>query len=446
VGTLTISHPARGLKSVLSSRRGVALPTAIFALIAIAVLLGGVFVFADLNAKSVRNRERASRAVHVAEAGVHHTLGLLRGSLRMHSFTRILRGSDNAVPTADDSLLIGWGLPGSDQIPLAGKTIDGHTYFVSVRDDPADGDANPATDLNGRVLVNCRAQTTEGAAAEVNAVVGAVPMPGVATDGNANYSGTPQILGACGSAHANGNISGGGTPVVQLNATATGTAGGNFKLPDGSNAPELGGQPEVPIPDLAPLDYCGDADYRLRSDGWVVPAATGVPEDATSVEKYGWKRSGSSPVKWDLNPALAVPGTFCVEGNAYMGGAFGTGVAPLQLSVIATGSIDVSGDPFMKADHPDGILFMAGGDMSIQGNPGLGDNFGGLVYAGAQCKTSGNFKLSGQLMCANGPQPAGSINHVTTHDMSGNWILNFDCSANVFNKRRVLFWYPRIGA
>jgi hypothetical protein len=29
--------------------------------------------------------------------------------------------------------------------------------------------------------------------------------------------------------------------------------------------------------------------------------------------------------------------------------------------------------------------------------------------------------------------------------MSGNFTLTFDCSANVFNKRRVLYWYPRIG-
>jgi hypothetical protein len=116
------------------------------------------------------------------------------------------------------------------------------------------------------------------------------------------------------------------------------------------------------------------------------------------------------------------------------------------MSVIATGSIEVSGNPFITPDHDDGILFLAGGDMSISGNPGAGaDNFQGLIYAGAQCKTSGNPTIFGQLMCANGPQPAGSINIVSEHDFSGNFKLTFDCAANVFNKRRVLFWYPRIG-
>jgi hypothetical protein len=163
------------------------------------------------------------------------------------------------------------------------------------------------------------------------------------------------------------------------------------------------------------------------------------------VEKYGWKRTATGPVKWDLKDALAVPGTFCVEGNAYMSNNLGLPGLPMKISVIATGSIEISGNPFLTPDHDDGILFLAGGDMSIQGNPGLGDNFSGLVYAGAQCKTSGNFALTGQLMCANGPQPAGSVDFIGAHDMSGNWTMNFDCSANVFNKRRVLFWYPRIG-
>jgi hypothetical protein len=235
---------------------------------------------------------------------------------------------------------------------------------------------------------------------------------------------------------------------IATQATATGTAGGNFKLPDGSDAPELGGQPPVVIPDLVPLDHCVGADYRLRPDGFVVPAATGIPENATSTPKYGWKRSSGPPeVKWDLAGIGASPGTFCVEGNAYISGNNGTPGTPLRLSVVATGSIEVSGNPFLTAEHDDGILFLAGGDLSISGNPSAGSqNFQGLMYAGAQCKMSGNPALFGQLMCANGAQPAGSVNFISTHDMSGNFTLTFDCSANIFNRRRVLYWYPRIGA
>ncbi len=447
----TRRHPIPVPESIDGGRAGIALPSAMFALVAASILAAGVFASADLSAKATLNQERATRAMHVADAGISHVLSLLRGQLRMHSLTRILRGSDNAVPTADDRRLTnvagsGYNLPTNDQIPAAGATFQGSTYVITITDDPMDGDASAATDLNGRLLVRCQVTTPDGASADITAVVGAMPFPGVATDGHATYSGTPNILGACGSAHANGNINGTGTPTVALQATATGTAGGNFKLPNGTNAPEVGGQVEVPIPDLAPLDHCVGADYRLRADGFVVPAATGIAEDANGVEKYGWKRSSSAPVVYTLTSALAVPGTFCVEGNAVIAGVVGTAGAPLRMSVIATGSIDISGNPFIRADHDDNILLLAGGDLSISGNPTAGtDNFSGMVYAGAQCKTSGNFTVFGQLLCANGAQPAGSVNHTTLHDMSGNWTINFDCSATVFNRRRVLFWYPRVG-
>ena len=160
--------------------------------------------------------------MQVADAGVAHALSLLRGGLKSHSFTRILRGGDNFVPTADDSLFINYGLGADDEIPLAGKAFQGHTYFVTVRDDPADGDMNASTDLNGRVLVRCRVLTNEGASIEVTAILGATPMPALAADGNVAFSGSPQILGACGGAHANGNIhASGGGPTISTQATAT---------------------------------------------------------------------------------------------------------------------------------------------------------------------------------------------------------------------------------
>jgi hypothetical protein len=49
------------------------------------------------------------------------------------------------------------------------------------------------------------------------------------------------------------------------------------------------------------------------------------------------------------------------------------------------------------------------------------------------------------MMCANGAQPAGAINWAAGNTITGNFSLTFDCSGNVFNKRRILFWYPRIG-
>jgi hypothetical protein len=411
-----------------------------FALVALSVLAAGLFTFANLAAKSVRNRESAARAVHVVDAAVNHTLGLMRGSLGMQGFSRILRGSDNVAFTADDSLLVGWGLPAGDQIPLAGQTFQGHTYFVTVRDDPADGDANPATDLNGRVLIRCRAVTADGATAEVEAVIGAVPMPAMVADGNVGFSGNPTIAGACGGAHANGDISSAGVgPTISTQATATGTASGNWKHPDGTPAAKLGNQPEVVIPDLNPMNYCVGAEFRLLSNGTATTGAGMLIAVPT-----GWSYNAGT-LTWSVT-AANVDGTFCVQGNVSISGNTGSAAAPRAMTVLATGSIAVSGTPVIVPDHPDGILFMAAGDVTIAGQPTAGvDSYSGMIYAGAQCSAAGNATMFGQLLCANGPQPAGAAELITAHSMSGNFVLTFDCSANVFNKRRVLYWYPRVG-
>ena len=73
-------------------------------------------------------------------------------------------------------------------------------------------------------------------------------------------------------------------------------------------------------------------------------------------------------------------------------------------------------------------------------------SYSGLMYARAQCVATGTFNAVGQLICANNAQPVGATDWSATHSVSGNFNLTFDCSANVFNKRRVLYWYPTIGA
>jgi hypothetical protein len=450
VGVLTEPSLVALSPSRCRDRRGLALPSAMFALIAIAVLVGGVFVFADLSARSVRNRERGTRAVHVAEAGINHALGLLRGSLRMHSFTRILRGSDNLIATApqraDDSLFINWGLTAGDQIPLAGQAYQGHTYFVTIADDPADTDGDPKADMNGRVRIWCRAVTTAGATAQVEAIVGAVPMPGVTVDGNLAFSGTSAVVtGDCGGAHANGNVTSGGPgPTIGTQVSATGTVSGNYRRPDGSAAPELNAQDEVVVPDLNPMNFCAGADFTLTNSGGVLNMATNV----LAMAPFGGWTWDPTTQTWNGVGAGGLPaaGTYCVQGNVWLNGATGTGAAPKEISILATGSIRVEGTPYLIPDHPDGILLMAQGDIYLAGNNTAGAiNYNGMVYAGAQCSAQGNVTMFGQLVCANGAQPVGAIDWAPGNTVGGNFVLNFDCSGNVFNKRRILYWYPRIG-
>ena len=438
----TRRHLAHARGSNGSGQDGIALPAAMFAVVAAGILGGAMLTFATLSTRATLNQEHATRAVQVADAGVAHALGLLRGSLKSHTFSRVLRGGDNIFPSADDSLFLNYGLPAADEIPLTGKNLQGHTYFVTVRDDPADGDMNASTDLNGRVLVRCRVLTNEGASVEVTAILGATPMPAMAANGNVNFSGSPQVRGACGGAHANGNIhASGGGPIISTQATATLAATGTWRLPDGSPAPVLSGQAEVGIPNLNPMDYCAGAEFRLLSTGTATNGAgmlVAVPG--------GWTYNAGTKV-WSLAGGASVDGTYCVQGNVEVSGNTGTVATPRRMTILATGSIDVTGTPFITAEHEDGILFMAAGDVRVAGNPSAGAyNYQGMIYAAAQCVAAGNATMFGQLLCANGPQPLGATEYAVSHSMSGNFVLTFDCSSSVFNKRRVLYWYPRIGA
>ena len=419
-----------------------------FAMVAMLVLLAGFFTFADLSAKSVRNRESAVRASHVAEAAAHHALGLMRGDLRMHSFSRILKGSDNVAGNADDSLLINWpGVAFGDQIPLTGRAYLGHTYIVRVRDDTADTDNAAGTDMNGRIMIRCRAVTADGATAEIEAVIGSVPQPGILVDGNLNMSNSNVISGACGGVHANGNVtSTAGGPVLSGQVSATGTVTGNYRLPDGSPAPRVNGAAQIPIPDLNPVSYCAGADFTLLAGGaGIVNNSTNVTTPGNSggwvweAATQNWKGTGT--------PLLPAAGTYCVQGNAWLAGNVGSGAAPRNISIVASGSIKVDGTPYIRPDHPDGILLLAGGDIFMAGNNTTGvDNYQGMVYAGAQCQAQGNAKMFGQLICANGAQPAGSIDYAGPGSgLAGNFSMTFDCSGNVFNKRQILYWYPRVG-
>jgi hypothetical protein len=198
------------------------------------------------------------------------------------------------------------------------------------------------------------------------------------------------------------------------------------------------------IPDLNPMDFCGGAEFTLTSAGGVLNAATGITSPAPS---GGWAWDpGTQTWSTTGGPTLPAPGTYCAQGNVFINGNTGSPAVPKPLSILASGSIRIEGQPYLMPDHDDGILVMAGGDVYLAGNPAAGAiSYQGMAYAGAQCSAQGNATMNGQLVCANAAQPAGAIDWAPGNSVSGNFKLNFDCSGNVFNKRRILFWYPRLG-
>jgi hypothetical protein len=432
-------------EKVSRSRHGLAIPAALFAMVIIAALTTAIFLLADIQGRAVQNRESSARAFMLAEEGLTHALTVLRDTLRNRPYSLLLRGSDGVVATADDGLLIGYGMSESLQIPGAGRVTANGTYSVTMVDDPADPDANAMEDQNGRVLVRCTAVTTNGAQATVHAVIGGLPLPGVASDGDMSVGGSARITGPCGGLHANDDLILGPNPIINGTVSASDQVSGTARDTTGAVNHPLAGQPKMEIPDLNPEDYCGRADFVLRADGMLVKK--GNPDqvfNATSNAQFGWKRSSTSPLVWDLSGNSAVNGTVCAEGNVKISGNPGSDVLPLRMSVIATGSIEISGNPFMQPSSPDSILFMAGGDLSISGNPGaVNDNFDGLIYSESQCKISGNPTMEGQLLCKDKPNPAGTVEHASMNEITGSLQLRYSCNGKVNGRRRIMEWMQR---
>jgi len=428
----------------VSRRRGVALPAALFGLVAVSVMAIGIFSMTDLQSKSVKNRESSSRAMMLAEAGMVHALTVLRDTLKNKEPKELFWGYDNVLETADDGLIVGYGLSEPAQIPAAGKNVTEGNYKVTITDDPGDTDGSPFTDSNFRFMINCTGETPDGGKATLSAVVGNALFPGVVTEGNLTINGNPEILGRCGGVHANAIAIVSGNPVVtnSLSATSIVQLSGSVADTLGNIVIPLQYQPPLEIPDVLPADYCATAEYTLNSNGTVFRKSTGETFNINSSSKFGWKRASSSPVVFDHDGSSGSPGTVCAYGNITVGGSPGTSDNPLQMSIIATGSIQISGNPYLIPSSEDQIMFLSGADVEINGNPVSGtNNFEGLIYATSQCKLNGNPGIQGQVVCKNKPNPSNTVQLADKNEISGDAKISYDCGGFRLTKLRVLFWY-----
>lgn len=429
---------------------GFALAATLVVLVIISVLVAGAWSMMNHNNRASSNRTSSLSALEVAEAGTEHALALLRHEFRDQDLSVILKGPDGDDDTSDDGILAGWGFASADEIPAAGRSFGGGTYWVEVVDDPADGDGDPYTDTNDRVVVQGRGVTADGAEARVRAIVGSKPVPAIATQGDMEISGDAHISGYCGQIHGNQDLYVSGDPTVTdgISASDSVRVGGSVSEPDGDPVEPEHSQPQVDIPTMTYDDYCGEADFVLHDSGMLEDKSTGLFHDGSSTSEttHGWKWGGSA--KWELTkPENLAEGTFCVETNAIVGTNPGeSSGSAVALSIIAKGSIEISGNPVMYADHSDGILLLAEGDLKIGGNPtAYGDNYDGMMYAGAQCMVSGNPMVVGSLLCADGSEPAVAENYVDANSISGEASFQYDCRG-VLGQRRYVGWYQSFGS
>ncbi len=113
------------------------------------------------------------------------------------------------------------------------------------------------------------------------------------------------------------------------------------------------------IPPVNPAYRRSLADYVLKADGKVYQSdGTTVVFDTSSGNSWpqnngGWKLSGD---KWDWNGNQVdtmANSVFYVEGNVKVASNPGSPGSPWQVTLIAEGYIDISGNPTMQANTDD---------------------------------------------------------------------------------------------
>ncbi|HWN98568.1 MAG TPA: PilX N-terminal domain-containing pilus assembly protein [Blastocatellia bacterium] len=212
----------------------------------------------------------------------------------------------------------------------------------------------------------------------------------------------------------------------------------------------------------------------------------------TDLSTYGWNYSGS---RWSIpsNSTGADNHTFYVVGldnynttaavqsdglhvpqnggNVDIQGNAGSLAAPIRTTILATGSITISGNPFLEGRHsgltvgsvtyPSPIqtpelppfvrinpLLIAVEDLEINGDVGAGAGnirFSGICYAGEQVYLSGNGEIQGQVLALNNPNVHGTTGSNGSpvdrndNEVTGSFVLNFN-GGQAVGKIKLMSW------
>ncbi len=416
-------------RDLWSSESGVALIAVLLAMALLTAIGAALTAVGIVEFRTSMNHRSATRALLLADAGATHALALLRGPLNSYEYGELLIGADGVGGTEDDGVLSGFGLASVDVLADSGLPLGKGRYFVELINDPGDPSGDPYIDSNERFIAVCRGVTPDGGRAEVHVLLAAPSFPAVASNGPLTVVGNPEVLGPCAGVHANGPLTIEDHPTVDGDVTGSDTIINNGTVYDADGDPvEPRQEQPIEVPELNPLDYCGEAEYLLKNGTLVT---VGPPRDSTSL-------SGPKVLGWQWDPAEntytlsgndAVPGTVCADGNIWVNGNLGAENDPLKISLLATGSVWVGGTPVVEPDHSEGVLIVSGGDVQIGGTAkGYDPYYSGLIYARSQCQVNGTPILDGHLLCYDAPDDPGTANYVNENKINGTPKITYDCT------------------
>ena len=303
--------------------------------------------------------------------------------------------------------------------------FSGNTYYIRAYDND-DGDGDLTTD-NDQLIILSAVGVVDGNTTTVQALVfnpsGIVNA--ISTNENLTISGNPIISGACGSIHTNDDMDVSGNPNISQNSTSSGTY-----IPGGTvGGVSGGGHSDVPVPLLDPTTFEPNADYKLASDGNVYDANGNFVHDATSSDWEGWNYSSPKWTQTGVGAGATIDGSLYVEGDVVISSDVGAPGSPWEVTIVATGFIEVSGNPDLAnyknpsdQEEIQNIFMLAGTDLKFNGNSTV--QIEGLLYAKEQLDISGTPNINGAIIAYDF---AASEGLVSENKISGDATITYGC-------------------
>jgi hypothetical protein len=178
----------------------------------------------------------------------------------------------------------------------------------------------------------------------------------------------------------------------------------------------------------------------------------GTPTLISSVSSTGWRYNNGNGGYWDIQSAsvdghgyyvigldnynLTTPSSGTANGgNVKLTSNAGTDNNPIHLSILATGSIEVAGNPnfisqinsVQTGELPPFVapnfLLVAAEDVKIRGDASV-PKFSGVIFAGEQFDLSGNGAIDGQVLGLSNTDVSGSP--VSDNTITGSFDLTFN--------------------
>ncbi len=433
-----------------SSERGIALIVVLLLMAVLSGLATGFAMNGQVEVQMATNEVSFAGARAAAEAGLNRAIV----EILADTTTNFLAGQDGAVDPLNansavnaDNGRIGFLIGSAGPYSLG--TTGQYTYTIEILDDDNNSlyptpltaaqvlqmgeDANIYTNANDRLVLRATGNGPNGTTFTIGRILETVDTlhtssttttsisnPAIIVDGNLIISGNPTIDGDNGSVHANGNLDMTGSTTVSRDATASGTFYKNTgSIVGGSSG---GNRPSITVPTITASNYQQYATHILKTNGTVVNVATGL-----TVNNTGWQLSGGNT--WQISGNSAMSGTFYVEGgnDAKVSGNPGSANSPLQLSIISTGSIEVSGNPYLRPhSSTPNLQFVAQKDLKLAGNVDVDViTVEGQSLVGEQLMVSGNPDIRGQIIVKNATSTATLVEN---NSISGNPTITYNGS------------------